>query len=219
MNFPKFSYIHVIDKAAAIKSMGKIINELYPNENTLNVLLDKCIEVADNVISGTQDQHLKNMTIEVEKGDIVRDNIFRSVYYALKSASLNPYHPDKIEAADRILIKVFNDKLAVINLPFGIESVQIEEKVNLLLGEFSVDVETTKIGELVLELKKSNEDFNVIYANRSTEIEKIPESYGSFNTDINKTLKVLCGYISMTMTEKAAETLFDPLNRVERRTN
>jgi Family of unknown function (DUF6261) len=217
MKLPRFSYIHVIDKAFAVQMMAAIIKEKYSDDSTLNALLEKTMEVADKIVAGTGNRHLKNLTMGIEEADIYRDNIFRSIFYSLKSTTFNPKYPEKTKAANLLLLKVFGEKLALIALPFGMESARLEEKVDLLIGKYASQVELCGIGELCEDLKIANKQFNSLYSARSGKLDEIPESYRTFNTQINETLRLLCGYIKLTMDEKSASILFDSLNRVTKR--
>jgi Family of unknown function (DUF6261) len=218
MKLPGFSYIHVVDKAFAVKRISEIITASFSGDSTLDALLTHCIDVADKIIKGQANKHLKNLTVEIEEMDLLRDNIYRSMLYRLKAVKFNPKYTEQSEAANRLLVNVFGETLALIYMPLGTESAGIEEKLQILTEKHVADVELTGIGELTKDLKTANDEFNILYSARTEKLGEIPESYTAFNTEINENLRVLCGYIKLKMDKNDAETLFDPLNRAKKRT-
>jgi hypothetical protein len=217
----KFDYSHLRNETHVEYNVTLAAKIAAHSPETLGIqtLFDKYKSAFDTETGGLDIIRKSEYTAEINEQDIVRDNIFRGLSDAVKSATRH-FDSAKKQAADRLEIVLKNyGNIAAKTLDS--ETAAIDDIVRELADNFSGDVELLALADWVNQLENENATFKTLMEQRYDESAAKPSVIMKpAREETDKTLRALLNQIdalALVNGEQAYLPLIKDINAISER--
>jgi Family of unknown function (DUF6261) len=159
----------------------------------------------------------KFLTQDMQAIDNKRDDIYKSIYYILKSHANYTLHTELQKNISVLSSKICESGIAFLAGSYRSESTWITEKIGILRDpQFAQTIETLGLTQYVNNLDESEKEFIQMYEDRKDLKEQRPVAIHKVMPELNKAIIAIESYINLKYDEATHKACFEPFELAEK---